>query len=1421
MMKSARSPFKRKSHSRDNSIEDRGFFHRRSTSGSNIPSAQHSRQASNGGLNMGPPVSGNNAAAHKRTASNTSRSSQSSNFLAEQYERDRRGILASCFSNDNKSAGPPNSYITHVRIIEDARYPSTRPALDSKLENKKKRILILSSKANNPKAVELHKGRENADGRFQIGRTWSLKELVAIERDVEVNEGFMLTMSKKYYWETNSAKERVVFIKSLVNTYMQAFDGHVPELVNWDLSMFYLDERAYQRAVIRNRNVPFARPTVTPSIGSASGSSSGKGSPGVPLGSLNTRITNPDPAVPSPKSPARAHGRSPSLNDQFVQNRQIPGVKPSPNVSGYSNSPTMSNDSNKLYDPHNEQQQQQQQQRQAAAQQRMWQQEQDQQQQQARQAHQAWRSQQAQKEQQARKEQMLRQQEQIRQQELALQEEQRLQHMARQAQFEREALQAQEAVAESDPFYSHPSAHGKRDFLPTSSPRELTNKGSSGGVGSAHNSPNLSENPSFNSPQQFPIKQPQVPASDVTQIRQNPVKQGSPVSMDLNEEIRDVPHKGSTSLNKQDNLLEDLNNALAVPSATNILSNDRDRSEELYDSVPSRKEVSPIEIPSFSIPQTEPLNTELASASKVVDDDAGGDLNASSFDAQLDNSNDLSFERGDEASFSNNMVPNPPHVYHEVSTIQEEAPLFNGQKKSVITAGAIDESPEDQKRDMKKDAAHIEDEELLGILADINWEMGDAADDLIEKLNIKMAETAYSLNNGLLSLENVGPSLLPYEKQVDKVCDKMNPVFSLFLMEMGNVAEDIEYIESQKNGLQIESANKKNLWSTLTELMNTVSLDDATLNELLNSPVSEKTLLRMESQLKSLFRALKAISGENEEEKYDLGNMQALKERRETYERVTEVFLKRLVDALSGMFVKIYKDNTTEDHLISFLNRLLVFSSLTLFCKDVDQESYNVILDKWITSIQVVYNHICERMISSLRRYKLDRREQPAVANENALGGLLIQWENYKKTRALPEVVPTSAKNVVHLKNLLESLGKLCICYQNFIDSFFHVSSGLDFEEYLEQYEDPNTRIVPLYSVKPMQSDRESALKEANLVSRIFRPNVTRMNSYFTSILRADCSRAPAIMLFLEEKIKSLESSNQEFLLAAMSQMLDQVKQLWSEYIEDEVVHLERAVINMSSRSLSPSVLGFVLFVKSSHDYISYAQSQSELKNIQSLESIKIFESDSGKLGNAIIKLLSRKDGGASMLEDVRGAAAEASGTDKIVTLLLNCYWLIEVLSMLNLRGSFDSTIQSAKKIFDSEKEVYAAFLLRDAMPKLTSFVHGASSLVGTSSQGGGANLGKSAAYSRQNLDNILAGYTSSEIDILVKRLYQQMIRHLSHESNDLMKGTLGDRLWSSIQGQTVSLYLKLYTLIEKHYKGALVRFTKNDIITAFERYKE
>lgn len=1282
-MRSSKSPFKKLSHSREGSADEHSsFLHKRSISGSSMHiHGNHSRNVSSGGGNAAPPVSGIKSS-HKRTVSNSSRSSQNSNFLAEQYERDRKAIIASCFSTqDSKISAPPNSYITHVRVIEDSKSPSSRPPVDSKLENKKKRVLIISSKANNS-IIQVHKGRENLDGGFQIGRTWDLKELTRIERDVDINEGFTFIMGKKYYWETNSAKERTVFMKSLINTYMQAFDGHVPELVNWDLSTFYLDERSYQRAVIRQ----------------SASSSKANATTQEPISNLPNESAT---LMPTTRSPER--GQRIAYKKGQSSSNNMPATK-SLNKAPYTNSPTI-NEVNRRYDN------------------------------------------------------------------LENQEEQHEQTR------EKEGLKG--------------SAYNAADY------------------------PSMTETASGTTSQSSLKTTPQPRHTSPLVVHSNQQQlQSNPIGKDIYErDTHLAQERGSQLESKTDNLLEDLNNVLG--SSQELLETPVNTSEEKGQL--EIKVTHETDITSASIAKVESLPVT-ASFDPIALDSEILDLNATISDDNADDTNDLSFERGDEVRFSQVIETDSTHMYHEVSTIQEETPVVIGFQNDET------ELPSNDKvRRSPKKSWDFDDEELFEVLTDINWEIDDDASTLIEKLNAKMAETEYSFNKGLLSLEQLGSSLLPYEKNIDAECDNMNPIVSLFLMEMSNVAEDIEYIESQKNGLQVESANKKLLWSTLTELMNTVSLDDESLHILLNSPVTEKNLFRMEQQLNALFKALKAISGEKNKEGYNLGEMKALKQRRETYEKVTKVFLERLVQEMAGKFSNICKDDTSEGRLTSFLTRILCYSSLTLFCKNISPESYSYLIERWDTGIFTVYNKMCDEIVKRLEIEKssFPLNEQRSMVNQPGLDRLISQWEHYRKTKIADSKVTNSNVLVERLRDSIETVGRWCIFYQNFVDAFFHISSKLDFEQYVEKYQDPSARIIPLNQLKSIQSDRDSALIEIQLVSRIFQPLIAKIASCFTDLLKCERSIAPALMISLEQKIKSLESSNAEFLMTAVSRIFAQVKQIWLEYVDEQVVFLERATLNFSSRSISPSVIGLPLFVKNSQDLIIQTQLQMGIENASSFETIELFESACGRLSNAVAKFLVRKEETNSMLAEAKNSRTTYEDVDRDITLLMNCDWLYEVLDMLNSKGTFDSTLQTVKKIFDSEKDAYAACLLRDAMPKLTSFIHGASNLIGTSSSGGTNNPSKWAAYSKHNLENILMGYTSHEIEVLVKRLNDHMLDHFSNEPNKLLKEVLCDKLWSCIQGHTVSLYLKLYTLIEKHYKGTYVKFTKNDIITAFERYKK
>lgn len=145
---------------------------------------------------------------------------------------------------DNSLAS--ESYITHIRVIEDAAYPSSPAALDSPPDNKKARVIIVAVRRSG--RVRMHKARENANRTFSIGKTWVLDDLDVIESftnavpqtdEQQQNKsragptGFIVTVQKPYYWKANTAKEKDFFIFALIKIYKKYTGGKLPQLIGF------------------------------------------------------------------------------------------------------------------------------------------------------------------------------------------------------------------------------------------------------------------------------------------------------------------------------------------------------------------------------------------------------------------------------------------------------------------------------------------------------------------------------------------------------------------------------------------------------------------------------------------------------------------------------------------------------------------------------------------------------------------------------------------------------------------------------------------------------------------------------------------------------------------------------------------------------------------------------------------------------------------------------------------------------------------------------------------------------------------------------------------------------------------------------------------------------------------------------------
>lgn len=225
------------------------------------------------------------------------------------------------------------SYITHIRINEDASYPSAPPPPDSPPENKKPRIIIIAVKSDGK--VRMHKARENNNGSFSVGKTWNLEDLSSIETFANVGPmpnpikrqyqqwagsvGFIVTIIKPYYWQALTAKEKDFFIASLVKIYRKYTQGQVPDLQGFEdkerdmiLGVAPPQQQPPTRASVEPRGGPM--PPQPPFAQQGRPSSSGSQDSRRRQMSSDKFRPSPDPSVPGGRPPSAA--RSVASQDQ-------------------------------------------------------------------------------------------------------------------------------------------------------------------------------------------------------------------------------------------------------------------------------------------------------------------------------------------------------------------------------------------------------------------------------------------------------------------------------------------------------------------------------------------------------------------------------------------------------------------------------------------------------------------------------------------------------------------------------------------------------------------------------------------------------------------------------------------------------------------------------------------------------------------------------------------------------------------------------------------------------------------------------------------------------------------------------------------------------------------------------------------------
>ncbi|KAL6947625.1 hypothetical protein ACO0RG_000201 [Hanseniaspora osmophila] len=1450
---------------------------------------------------------------HRKTSSVNS---VSSNVLAEQYDRDSEGIIKSCFAKklDPATNQLLNQYFTHVRIIEDSRYPSSRPSQDSSLTNKKKRLLIVSFNKQ-LKQVQLHKARQNTDGSFQIGRTWLLKELQCVERDEQVAEGFSMTLGKIYYWETHTAKERTIFIKTLIKIYMDHFNEHVPVLKNWDLGLFYLDEQSYKRAVISPTSF-----SSSASQNKQKESIKNEQSQKLSINTTPTMKSSIPQQTPSlvkdtiskaaPQGPVSSQVSKPA--DISKEKANVLQTLPYSNQNRYvSTASAITKDHQKetpntISNP------------------------------------------------------------------LHFEKGNYPNFKPQQAELQQDLQQNDENAP-----YVDDSVKTKSKFSTSSNENPYANAQQTLASPALNSFSKFATVPEESANQLSPQKIPQINA------RERPTENSSAAGLF----VAASPQKDSGSHTQAEVISLHSSNGDSV-----IESKSYQNEVEFDESYQHDMEAIP-----FETDTTEPLNIESANAEKdhhhvngidTDDDDLNNppelDDNLSSSDHLFDhfgattkekttgvmhiNTNmktvreistlhaetDMSFEQGDEMKYAETYHTVDPSSKNEISLDTFTGSLLHSEKGNnegdfamadfTENAVAHDEqksnkkSPEINQNDNPGDEEENYDNDVItAMLETVNWDPYDTTESLLKKLRMKLTETQYTFNKELNSISDASLTTLS-SSNVTNACDKIDSWLSFFSMELASFSKDIEYVETQNNYLQVESANKKKLWTDLSQILNDVSIDPLVLSSINNTPINVQNLVSLEAALSKLYTALNAINGGDqnndldvlgkpsgssalvEDDFDDLSKMEALKERKALYNGVSKKFTERCSDIFENrIFGSFVQSQDSQE-----LSKILPFASLTLFMKNVSPADFHIITETWNTKVFKVYEELCSRklleadqLLKAYSQKKLAGQTSTSMSSSEAattqplfssaqsfttttshrtapfststsfepqqqkktllhyqdISSLLQAWESFKQTKKLDVLEDSSHSDLlVQLVECISYAQGLCSTYQNFVAEFFHLRSDeLPFNEYIAKVPLAQ-RSHGLNRYLELESDRNIANSKLNMVSAVFNATLTSYFSGFASLIqRYAPSLGPGIMFYIENEINCvLLNSDQEFIINIYERFSKRLASNWDQFILEQQSLIDKTPLVMDCKKPIPVVLSFSQFFFNLHQEMKFLVNKYQNTETKQLEpntqtapkTFDYVEKSYYKLSVCVMTLLAKYSADASLQKlskskaetlpikqasrsinsvssmsgNIDSGESQSSATlearalvNRNVLLLLNSNWLIETQGLLESETMTDVFVSSCKKVFDQQKESYADIALRKAMPKLYLFVTSAWSIseeVRTNKTN--ADPSKYAAYSQSNLANILSVYQSRDMNQLINRLYEDMMSDFSEfqsfvtavTSSPKFTNELYSKLWSNLQGATVSFYLRLYSLIEKHYKGTEIKFSKNDIISAFTSCK-
>jgi hypothetical protein len=689
-------------------------------------------------------------------------------------------------------------------------------------------------------------------------------------------------------------------------------------------------------------------------------------------------------------------------------------------------------------------------------------------------------------------------------------------------------------------------------------------------------------------------------------------------------------------------------------------------------------------------------------------------------------------------------------------------------------------------------------------------------------------------------------------------CEELEGLLTLYSHELNTLNDDVAYIETQSQGLQVQTANQKLLQTELRKLLQTLSISNNEMRPLKDASLSNPSALReTEFALSTLYKAMLMIDadiGQNKKHQADVsvgvyantefGQMRAIKEKKEEYRSASLVFLQRLKQHMAVAFKMA--DQKRADAMAStsrdpmkldsatrqvFRGEVWMYNPLMLFAREVSMSEWQGLVN--------LYEQL------SKPSYQNDFRENSAAWKKTAKkptgdeSELLFTHQEKEKegegiTMAARKLTVRRGKTVraavgFRLASSEKKPGKIEPCEafagtlretlnmvseeQNFVVEYFHLNSlaTADFSD-LVTAAPPDARQCPSFSTQqPHDPDRSMAKRVEQIMDDVFSFWPNDLQSSVDWALQADPMQGIGIIFALESAMADLDDTNQEFIIHSLQKVHSRLMGMFNRFVDEQIRGIEDTKVKVNKRK------GVISFIKVFPHFSTAVENMlvnGEFCNIR-IGVNEAYERINRAMWESLKFIAKEAPGQPPGVAASAGDPEDKEVLNYHILLIENMNHYHEEVQVHNL-PVLQRWVDRARQDFDEHMKLYLDAVIHRPLGKLLDFVQ---SIENLQQNGNAADIASRASHSRMVAKKVLSSYDSKEIKRGVEMLKKRVEKHFGDADDPGLSRSLVIKVLRECEIRYEEAYERTRRVIDSVYDGQLeLEWRKEDALAMFRK---